>query len=422
MGFNEHYKYHYEHVKDSPAFTAFKDAGEEYRKLVMDHSTPEYKKQAAIMSMAAKKRWDNMTDEERQIIAANQSARTRKDWENGIYDTEKFHQARQREIKKLHTPEIKAKAVDEIHNYWDSLSPEEKQLRINKNTGLKLGQGWNKGKHLSDEDKLHKSQAALNKTPEEKANHSKKIRDSKMLRVFNKMLEDSAELTVENYEFYRKNYFKYAPPLNQYFNSIEDAIKYFNLNHKISSIKIIKYDMLQPVYDIAVEDYHNFYVDAGVILHNCYNFDHWNIINNVSTSDTAHDPGPCKNIRNPQDNKGRGCKHVLLVLNNGDWMMKVASVINNYVHYAETNMQKAFLKLIFPKIYGIPADEMLEQDLVDDEKFLDSSAGLIDAINEYGAKRGRYTKGTNKNPVTGTGGRTKKEPETETNKEKKESK
>lgn len=92
-------------------------------------------------------------------------------------------------------------------------------------------------------------------------------------------------------------------------------------------------------------------------------------------------------------------------------MMKVASVINNYTHYAEEHMSKAFLKLIFPKIYGIPADEMIDQDLVDDEKFLDSSVGLIDAINTYGANRGKYKKGSNKNPITGTGGRTKKEPE-----------
>jgi len=88
--------------------------------------------------------------------------------------------------------------------------------------------------------------------------------------------------------------------------------------------------------------------------------------------------------------------------------MKVASVINNYTHYAEEHMQKPFLKLIFPKIYGIPADEMVEQDLIDNEKFLDSSKGLIDAINAYGAKRGQYKPGTNKNPVTGTGGRAKK--------------
>ena len=140
-----------------------------------------------------------------------------------------------------------------------------------------------------------------------------------------------------------------------------------------------------------------------------YRFAHWNIINNVSVDDTAQDPGPGKGIRNPKDDMGRGCKHILLVLANGDWILKVASVINNYIHYAEENLQKPFLKVIFPKLYGIPADEMVEQDLVDDDKYLDSSTGLIDAINDYGKQRGRYTKGSNKNPVTGTGGRAKKE-------------
>ena len=43
--------------------------------------------------------------------------------------------------------------------------------------------------------------------------------------------------------------------------------------------------------------------------------------------------------------------------------------------------------------------------------YLDSSKGLIDAINAYGRTRGHYKKGSNKNPITGTGGRTKKEAE-----------
>ena len=139
-----------------------------------------------------------------------------------------------------------------------------------------------------------------------------------------------------------------------------------------------------------------------------YRFAHWNIVNNVSVDDSASDPGPGRGIVNPKDDKGRGCKHVLLVLANGDWLMKVASVINNYIHYAEEKLQKPFLKLIFPKLYGYPAEEMVEQGLVDSDEYLDSSAGLIDAINEYGKNRGKYKAGTNKNPVTGTGGKTKK--------------
>ena len=142
-----------------------------------------------------------------------------------------------------------------------------------------------------------------------------------------------------------------------------------------------------------------------------YRFAHWNIVNNVSVDDTAADPGPGKGIRNPNDDKGRGCKHVLLVLANGDWVLKVASVINNYVHYAEEHLQKPFLKLIFPKLYGFPAEDMVKVDLIDTDEYLDSSKGLIDAINEYGRNRGKYRPGSNKNPVTGTGGPKKKEPE-----------
>ena len=69
------------------------------------------------------------------------------------------------------------------------------------------------------------------------------------------------------------------------------------------------------------------------------------------------------------------------------------------MHYAEEHLQKAFLKVIFPKLYGIAADEMVEQNLIDTDEYLDSSAGLIDAINEYGRKRGQYQKGSNKNPI-----------------------
>jgi hypothetical protein len=90
--------------------------------------------------------------------------------------------------------------------------------------------------------------------------------------------------------------------------------------------------------------------------------------------------------------------------------MKVASVINNYIHYAEEKLQKPFLNIIFPKLYGYPAEEMVEQDLIDTDDYLDSTTGLIDAINEYGKNRGKYKAGTNKNPVTGTGGKPKKAP------------
>ncbi len=144
-----------------------------------------------------------------------------------------------------------------------------------------------------------------------------------------------------------------------------------------------------------------------------YRFAHWNIIKNVSVDDSSADPGPGKGIANPNDDKGRGCKHVLLTLSNGEWMMKVASVINNYCHFLSEKKPEAFLKLVFPKLYGVPADEAAENDLVAENEDLETGKDLIDTINAWAKDRGKFKKGSNKNPVTGTGGKQKTEEPTE---------
>jgi len=130
-----------------------------------------------------------------------------------------------------------------------------------------------------------------------------------------------------------------------------------------------------------------------------YRFAHWNIINNVSVDDTAHDPGPGKGIANPNDDQGRGCKHILLTLANGDWLMKVASVINNYIHYAEEHMQKAFMKAIFPRLYGMPAEEAQEQNIIPEDVDLVTTKDIIEVINNWAKDRGKFKKGSNVNPV-----------------------
>jgi hypothetical protein len=130
-----------------------------------------------------------------------------------------------------------------------------------------------------------------------------------------------------------------------------------------------------------------------------YRFAHWNIIKNVSVDDSASDPGPGKGIANPNDDKGRGCKHMLLVLANGDWMMKVASVINNYCHFISEKKPEAFIKLIFPKLYGVPADEAAENGIVAENEDLETGKDLIDVINDWAKNRGKFKKGSNINPV-----------------------
>jgi hypothetical protein len=102
-------------------------------------------------------------------------------------------------------------------------------------------------------------------------------------------------------------------------------------------------------------------------------------------------------------------------------MMKVASVINNYCHFLSEKRPDAFLKLVFPKLYGVPADEAEQNDIVADQEELETGKDLIDIINEYGRNRGKFKKGSNKNPITNTGGRAKKpEPEETAEEEPKE--
>lgn len=217
---------------------------------------------------------------------------------------------------------------------------------------------------------------------------------------------------IDMNDFYKKDILTVRIPVQGETNNYTVSVRLNGVCAEMA--KNIKSNQNRFEYRTAVQAITKIFNTTDVYV-NCtcddykYRFAHWNIVHGVSTDDTSKDPGPGKGIRNPQDDKGRGCKHILLVLNNGDWLLKVASVICNYTHYAEEHMQKPFLNIIFPKLYGIPAAEMVEQGLIDDENFLDSSAGLIDAINDYGRKRGQYTKGSNKNPVTGTGGRQKKE-------------
>jgi hypothetical protein len=130
-----------------------------------------------------------------------------------------------------------------------------------------------------------------------------------------------------------------------------------------------------------------------------YRFAHWNILKNVSVDDSSNDPGPGKGIANPNDDKGRGCKHILLVLANGSWMMKVASVIQNYCHFLSEKKPDAFLKLVFPKLYGVPADEAAENDIVAENEDLETGKDLIDIINDWAKNRGKFKKGSNINPV-----------------------
>lgn len=330
-------------------------------------------KQSKLMSAVISDYWHNLSDEERTIRSKKSSENFKKSWAEGKVNTEKFRQATIKNGKFLHTPEIEELAAIGRQKYLDSLTKEEKIAKS-----------------------AHAREIWLtNSTHDERSQLIKNWYISLCKKVFIFLIENKLDLTAENYEKYRLQVHKKSPKLKTLFSSVEEAVSYFKLNHKVIKIEKIKYESKQNVYDIKVKNYHNFYTDAGVILHNCpdytYTWKHELIVNNMSVDDTASDNGPGKGIRNPKHLPGL-CKHSIKVLMDSDWIMKIASVIWNYIKYAEKNLQKPFLNIIFPKLYGIKAEDMITADLIDDEKYIKNPTGLIDAINKFDKNKAKNDK------------------------------
>ena len=102
---------------------------------------------------------------------------------------------------------------------------------------------------------------------------------------------------------------------------------------------------------------------------------------------------------NSQDDMGSACKHVNLVLSNTDWMMKVASVINNYIKWCKENMSRNYADYIFPKVYGMPYDRAVQLSIFDDPEdngLLPSDQETLNKIIDKSLKgkdeKGRWVK------------------------------
>lgn len=102
------------------------------------------------------------------------------------------------------------------------------------------------------------------------------------------------------------------------------------------------------------------------------------------------------NITNPDDSLGSACKHVLLILNNNSWIMRVASVINNYIQYMKKHYQKLYADIIYPAIYGKKYEEPVQlslDDMEDNTDELQTDTDTIDKANIYNKQRTQFQKG-----------------------------
>lgn len=144
-------------------------------------------------------------------------------------------------------------------------------------------------------------------------------------------------------------------------------------------------------------------LNNGDVYINCdcldftYRFNHWSHVHGYASS--KDDPGPGLGIANPNDDKGASCKHGLLVLANKDWVMKVTSTINNYIHYMQERQERLYQSIIFPAVYGQRYSDEIQQQLFNPDtgktarNYLNTGKDTINKANEIGKTRTQFKKG-----------------------------
>ena len=346
--------------------------------------------QSEIMRATMKDYYSHLTPEEEEELHFKRSRGVKEAWARGDFNTEKFHSAARMRGNSLHDPEIEKLALEGIQNYWNNISPEEKFTRgIIGKRNLEKAISKVRGSHISESHREKIREAKLSRSDEEVALTARKCNETKVRKVLEDLILNHEDLTEENYDRYRKNGY---PRITKVFDSVDDAVKYFKLNHKVVSVEYVELPET-PVYDIKIKEWSNFLVDAGVVLHNCpdwrFRLSYWATMGDINSGELENRPS---DITNPDNKLGPGCKHVMLVLANSAWLIKVASVVHNYIKYFEKNRQKQYADIIYPAIYGRKYEEPVQLS-VDDRDDLESDKSLIDTSNALGATSGRFKKG-----------------------------
>lgn len=117
-----------------------------------------------------------------------------------------------------------------------------------------------------------------------------------------------------------------------------------------------------------------------------YRFGYWATMNDINSGEPELIPS---DETNPNDDLGPACKHSMLVLSNTSWIIKVASVINNYIKYMEQHYENMFANIIYPAIYHKKYEKPTQTSLFDKDD-LDTDTEIIDKSNEEGRVRGRF--------------------------------
>jgi hypothetical protein len=118
---------------------------------------------------------------------------------------------------------------------------------------------------------------------------------------------------------------------------------------------------------------------------------YWASVNNIIVGEKETRPS---DITNPEDDIGPGCKHIMLVLSNTSWIIKLASVVHNYINYMQKHYEKMYADIIYPAIYQKKYEEPVQLDLdTMDKDDLDTSSDMLDKSNKYAKDKGKFKQG-----------------------------
>lgn len=120
-----------------------------------------------------------------------------------------------------------------------------------------------------------------------------------------------------------------------------------------------------------------------------YRFKYWATKNDILVGDPENRPAK---ITNPNNDKGPGCKHIILCLSDASWLIKIASVIYNYVDYMEKHDERLYQRYIYPALYGHEYENRQLSIFDQDEEEMESSEEDIRQANELAREKGRFQK------------------------------
>lgn len=120
-----------------------------------------------------------------------------------------------------------------------------------------------------------------------------------------------------------------------------------------------------------------------------YRMAYWATVTDINSGEPENRPS---DITNPNNTKGPGCKHTLLVLSNNTWLIKVSSVIHNYINYMKKHYERLYADVIYPAIYQKEYTDDVQLDLDNDDTLI-TDKETISTSNKYAATKNQFQQG-----------------------------